>query len=86
MAVVDELIQILSTTLHLDEALVATLNESSPLLGGIPEFDSIAVATVVAALEERFGFVLEEDEIQAEAFESVGSLNRLVEEKLSARG
>jgi acyl carrier protein len=54
------------------------------LFGNIPEFDSMAVVTVVTALEERFGIVVEDDEITADIFETVGSLSRFVEGKLGA--
>ena len=37
-----------------------------------------------AALEERFGLTVNDDEISADAFETVGSLHSFVVEKLSA--
>ena len=82
MSVVDDVVRILSTTLQLDPSVVAALTESSPLLGAIPEFDSIAVVMVIAALEEQFGFAVDDDEISAELFESIGSLSQFVEHKL----
>lgn len=54
----------------------------TPLLGAIPEFDSMAVVTIITALEERFGFIVEDDEIDASVFETVGSLTVFVEAKL----
>jgi acyl carrier protein len=59
-----------------------TLDASSPLLGAIPELDSMAVVNVITALEERFGFFVEDDEISADSFESLGSLIAFVERKL----
>jgi acyl carrier protein len=85
MSVVDDVIRILSKTLELEESVVAAITASSPLLGAIPEFDSIAVLAVIAALEEKFGFTLKDDEISAEVFESVGSLSQFVEQKLRAQ-
>lgn len=76
-----EVAWILSTTLELDPK-TGTLTESSPILGAIPEFDSIAVVMVISAIEEHFGVTLEDDEMQAEIFETVGSLSRFVEQKL----
>jgi acyl carrier protein len=84
MSVVDDVIRILSKTLELEESVVAAMTVSSPLLGAIPEFDSIAVLVVIAALEEKFGFTLRDDEISAEVFESVGSLSQFVEQRLRA--
>lgn len=56
----------------------ADLLEDTPLLGNLPELDSMAVVTVIAALEEHFHFVVEDDDDLAEAFETLGSLNRYV--------
>ena len=58
------------------------LGASSPLLGGIPELDSMAVVNVITAIEEYFGFFVEDDEISAENFETLGSLVFFVESKL----
>jgi len=51
----------------------------TPLLGSLPEFDSMAVVGVLTAIEEEFGVVVEDDEISAEVFESVGSLAHFIE-------
>lgn len=60
--------------------LVAT----TPLLGAIPELDSMAVTNVIAALEEHFGFTIADDEIGASTFATLGSLSEFVEQKLGA--
>ncbi|GEQ96464.1 hypothetical protein JCM17844_01010 [Iodidimonas gelatinilytica] len=60
------------------------LQPSTPLMGGIPEFDSMAVVTVVSELEDRFDILFEDDEINGEVFETVGSLSNFVETKLAA--
>ena len=62
----------------------AAMNESSPLLGAIPELDSMAVVNVITALEERFDITVADDEVGAAAFETLGSLTRFVEQKLAA--
>jgi len=61
----------------------ASLKEESVLLGNIPELDSMAVVNVITALEEHFGIAVNDDEISAEAFETLGSLTRFVEQKLN---
>ena len=79
--VIDDVKTLLRRTLNLgDRATQFDLN--TPLFGSIPEFDSMAVVTVVTALEERFGIVVNDDEITADIFETVGSLSRFVEGKL----
>ena len=61
----------------------AHLDASSPLLGAIPELDSMAVVNVITALEEHFGFYVEDDEISADTFETLGSLVDFVSGKLT---
>ena len=62
---------------------VQSMNETSALLGALPELDSIAVVNVITALEEHFDITVADDEIGASAFETLGSLTRFVEGKLS---
>jgi acyl carrier protein len=42
----------------------------------------MAVAAVLTSLEERFGFTIADDEVDAAAFATVGSLVAFVEGKL----
>ena len=60
-----------------------SLTESSALLGSIPELDSMAVVHLITALEEHFGITVDDDEISASTFETLGSLARFVEQKLA---
>ncbi len=60
------------------------LSESSPLLGSIPELDSMAVVTVLTLIEEEFGVSVEDDDVSADTFATVGSLVRFVSEKAGA--
>ena len=61
---------------------VKEMDETAPLLGAIPELDSIAVVNLITALEEHFGITVADDEIGASAFETLGSLTRFVEGKI----
>lgn len=63
---------------------VDEFTEESPLLGSIPELDSIAVINLITALEEQFGFTISDDEISADTFASVGSLVAFVDAKSGA--
>ncbi len=60
------------------------LTESSPLLGSIPELDSMAVVTVLTLIEEEFGISVGDDEVSADTFATVGSLVQFVSEKTGA--
>ena len=60
--------------LGLDAAQVAAFDESTELLGALPEFDSMAVAGLLTSLEERLGILIEDDEVDAEMLETYGAL------------
>jgi acyl carrier protein len=60
------------------------LTEHSALLGSIPELDSMAVVQLIGALEEQFGFSVDDDEISASTFATLGSLAAFVQHKLTA--
>ena len=83
MSTLDRLKGILRDTLHLGSRADA-LTASSPLLGAIPEFDSMAVVTVLTMIEDDFGIAVSDDEVSAEVFESLGSLVNFVDGKLAA--
>lgn len=78
----EEVKNILSDVLSLGERK-NSLGENSILLGSIPELDSMAVVNVITALEEHFGISVDDDEISARTFETVGSLTRFVQQKLT---
>ncbi len=82
MSVLSDVSQILADVLQLPDD-GKNLEDSSPLLGAIPEFDSMAVVSVLTALEDSYGFFVDDDEIDAEIFETVGSLAGFVEQKLN---
>jgi acyl carrier protein len=83
MAALDDVKQVLGETLQLGDRTNG-FTADTPLFGAIAEFDSMAVVTVVTALEERFGIFIEDDEIEAEVFATVGSLAAFVDRKLEA--
>ena len=65
------------------EDRAATINAGTPLLGSLPELDSMAVLELVAALEQEFGVAIDDDDVTAEAFDTLGDLVALVESKRS---
>lgn len=78
----DDVKNILADVLSLGDAK-NSLTEDSALLGSIPELDSMAVVNLITALEEHFGITVEDDEISANTFETVGSLTAFVRQKLA---
>jgi acyl carrier protein len=74
--------QLLDTTLGL-QGRARGFSKDTALLGALPEFDSMAAVAVLAALEERFGIVIHDDEVDGTVFASVGSLCDFVDGKLA---
>ena len=58
-----------------------TLEADSPLLGSLPELDSMAVVTLIGALEAHFGIMVDDDDISASTFATLGSLAAFVAER-----
>ena len=54
------------------------------LLGAVPELDSMAVVSLLTALEDRFGIVIDDDDIDGSTFATVGSLSEFVAAKVVA--
>ena len=80
--VTGEVKAVLVETLGVEDR-AATIDASTPLLGSLPELDSMAVLELVAALEQRFGIAVDDDDVTAEVFESLGSLTAFVQDKLA---
>jgi acyl carrier protein len=78
-----EVIRTLRTTLNL-QGPAAELNADTALLGSMAELDSMAVVAILTAIEERFGIVIDDDEVDGRTFASVGSLCAFVRTKLDA--
>lgn len=82
MTIQTEVKTLLSRSLQLGPRADA-LTPASPLLGALPELDSMAVVAILSALEEHFGFTIDDDEISADTFATLGSLIGFVEAKLN---
>nr|WP_211165667.1 acyl carrier protein [Azoarcus sp. TTM-91] len=81
MNVFKEVIAILDDVLSL-QGRAASMTAETPLLGAVPELDSMAVVGIIGALEERFEIVFDDDEIDGQTFATVGSLVDAVAGKL----
>ena len=81
MDVQQEVKKVLAEVLHLEER-AAVLHRDTLLLGALPELDSIAVVGVITTLEERFGFTIDDDELDGSNFATVGALSDFVSGKL----
>lgn len=83
MDVAQEVIRVLDEVLSLN-GRSASFNRDTPLLGAIPELDSMAVVSLITGLEDHFGFSIDDDDIDGSTFETVGSLIDFVASKAAA--
>lgn len=81
MSISNDVINVVINVLQL-QGDNAKLKQDSALLGSFPEFDSMAVVSILTALEDQYGFFVDDDEIDGEIFATVGSLVSFVEGKL----
>ena len=77
----EKVIQILRSTINISSEI--GMDESTLLLGNFPELDSMAVVNVLTELEDMFDIIIDDDEVSADIFESVGSLVNFIECKLN---
>ena len=80
---IDDIKTILTDVLSLGEN-GRHLTPDSPLLGALPELDSMAVISLIAALEEHFDIAIDDDDISASTFATLGSLAAFVDDKRGA--
>jgi acyl carrier protein len=77
----NEVVALLGEVLNLGDR-AGHFTRDTALLGAIPELDSMAVAALMTAMEERFGFAIADDDIDGATFASVGSLVDFVQARL----
>ena len=83
-ATLDGVIAVLVEVLGIEDR-AASLHESTPLFGNLPELDSLAVLELITALEERYGFEVDDSDFTGEIFKTVGTLAAFVEEQHQSR-
>ncbi len=83
MDVQQEVLRVLDDTLSLGGRGLQ-MTRATHLLGAIPELDSMAVVNVITSLEDQFGIVVDDDDIDGNTFATVASLVDFVTAKLAA--
>lgn len=81
MVTLDELNALIGDVLQIADRL-EDMGASDVLLGGVPEFDSMAVVSVLTVIEENYGVMIDDDEVSAENFETFGSLLEFINSKV----
>ena len=83
VAAVDKALRtVLRDVLALSDARVAAFDDATPLFGALPELDSMAVAGGLTELEDRLGFLIEDDEVDGAMLETFGALRRFAQAKV----
>ena len=83
MDITQEVLRVLDEVLSL-KGRAASFTRDTPLLGAIAELDSMAVVSLITTLEEQFGLIVDDDDIDGQTFATVGSLADFVSSKLAA--
>lgn len=78
-----EVLRIVDNVLSLG-GRTSAFTRATPLIGAIPELDSMAVVTLITTLEEQLGIVIHDDDIDGATFATVGSLVDFVASKSAA--
>jgi acyl carrier protein len=81
MVTLEEIRQIVADVLQLGPR-AQSWGAGTALLGSVPEFDSMAVVSVITAIEEHYGVSVDDDEVGAETFETLGRLHAFVAHKV----
>jgi acyl carrier protein len=71
---------IVASVLGIEER-AQTFSKDTPLLGAMPELDSLAVVELITALSERYGFDPDDVDLSGDAFDTIGTLASFVEEE-----
>ena len=77
--VIETVRSLLVDVLGLPKTRVDGFDDETELFGALPEFDSMAVATLLTEMEERLGILIEDDDVEAEDLMSFGRLVSLAE-------
>jgi acyl carrier protein len=77
-----ELLSLLNETLNL-EGRASGFQNDTPLLGALPEMDSMGVVAILTALEDKFGMAIDDDEIDGSVFQTFGTLLNFVTGKIA---
>ena len=72
---------LLAEVLGLPRKRIDAFDADTELFGALPEFDSLAVATLLTGIEARFAVLIEDDDVEAEDFATFGTLLAFVRRK-----
>lgn len=78
-----KIIRILISELEIDPALLPTVNSTTPLLGRGIGLNSVETLTLVAGIEEIFDIQIDDADLTADLFKTLGTLTEYVLQKVT---
>ena len=82
MNLTEQVLHVLDGALHL-QGRATSFTRETPLLGALPELDSMAVLALITGLENHFGITFSDEDLHGAVFATVGSLCDLVDQALA---
>jgi acyl carrier protein len=77
-----KIVRILIADLEIDSALLSTVDSNTPLLGRGIGLNSVETLTLVAGIEETFDIQIDDADLTAELFKTLGTLTEYVLQKI----
>ena len=75
---------LLTEVLGLPKSRIDAFTPDTELFGALPEFDSLAVATLLTGLEEKLNILIDDDDVEAEDFMTFGRLLAFAQRKVAS--
>lgn len=80
----DRLRSLFRDVLGLSADRAAALAPATALFGSMPELDSMAVASLLTEIEDRFGIIIDDEDLGGDMLETFGTLLAYVRSKVRA--
>jgi len=74
---------ILADVLGLSPARAQSLSRATGLFGAMPELDSMSVAGLLTEIEDRFHIIVDDEDVNGDMLETIGSLTHYIAAKLA---
>ncbi|MGE4323362.1 MAG: phosphopantetheine-binding protein [Sphingobium sp.] len=82
--IADRMRALLRDVLAIPQTRVDAFDADTPLFGALPELDSMAVATLLTEMEDRFDILIDDEDIDGDTFETFGTLVTFARAKTDA--
>lgn len=76
---------VLGECLGLNPDFIDTIDNDTGLFGDLPELDSMAVATLLTEIEDRFDIIIDDDDIDGDTLSTYGALLEFTARKIGEK-